>query len=394
MLRVLTLSSLFPDETRPNFGVFVERQTLGLAAAEDVTVRVVAPVGLPPWPLRRHRHYRAPASLPRAETWKGLHVVRPRFTTWPGTKGRFHVAALIRALAPLLDDMRRDFPFDVIDASFFFPDGPAALAMGRRYDVPVSIKARGADIHFWGTQPATRASVLAAGQGADGLLAVSGAMRDDMVALGMPGDRIRVHHTGVDLERFAPVDRAAAKASIGVDGPLIISVGALIPRKGHDIVVEAMQHVPGATLLISGSGPEHAALEEVARHAGVAARVRLLGSVPHADLPALIAAADVMALASSSEGLANAWVEALACGTPIVITAAGGAGEVVTAASAGRVVARTPAAFAEGINDLLAASLPADEVRAHAARFTWAANTAALRDHLLRLVAKRREQAG
>ena len=394
MLRVLTLSSLFPDETRPNFGVFVERQTLGLAAAEDVTVRVVAPVGLPPWPLRRHRHYRAPASLPRAETWKGLHVVRPRFTTWPGTKGRFHVAALIRALAPLLDDMRRDFPFDVIDASFFFPDGPAALAMGRRYDVPVSIKARGADIHFWGTQPATRASVLAAGQGADGLLAVSGAMRDDMVALGMPGDRIRVHHTGVDLERFAPVDRAAAKASIGVDGPLIISVGALIPRKGHDIVVEAMQHVPGATLLIAGSGPEHAALEEVARHAGVAARVRLLGSVPHADLPALIAAADVMALASSSEGLANAWVEALACGTPIVITAAGGAGEVVTDASAGRIVARTPAAFAEGINDLLAASLPADEVRAHAARFTWAANTAALRDHLLRLVAKRREQAG
>ncbi len=392
MLRVLTLSSLFPDETRPNFGVFVERQTLGLAAAEDVTVRVVAPVGLPPWPLRRHRHYRAPASLPRAETWKGLHVVRPRFTTWPGTKGRFHVAALIRALAPLLDDMRRDFPFDVIDASFFFPDGPAALAMGRRYDVPVSVKARGADIHFWGTQPATRASVLAAGQGADGLLAVSGAMRDDMVALGMPGDRIRVHHTGVDLERFAPVDRAAAKASIGVDGPLIISVGALIPRKGHDIVVEAMQHVPGATLLIAGSGPEHAALEEVARHAGVAARVRLLGSVPHADLPALIAAADVMALASSSEGLANAWVEALACGTPIVITAAGGAGEVVTAASAGRVVARTPAAFAEGINDLLAASLPADEVRAHAARFTWAANTAALRDHLLGLVASRRRR--
>jgi len=87
-------------------------------------------------------------------------------------------------------------------------------------------------------------------------------------------------------------------------------------------------------------------------------------------------------------------VEALACGTPIEITAAGGAGEVVTDASAGRVVARTPAACAEGINDLLTASLPVDEVREHAARFTWAANTAALRDHLLRLVAKRREQAG
>jgi hypothetical protein len=75
----------------------------------------------------------------------------------------------------------------VIDASFFFPDGPAAVALGRRFGVPVSIKARGADVHFWGRQPATAAQVLAAGRAADGLLAVSAAMRDDMIALGMPG---------------------------------------------------------------------------------------------------------------------------------------------------------------------------------------------------------------
>ena len=159
MLRVLTLSTLFPDATRPNFGVFVERQTLGLAAHPGVALRVVAPVGLPPWPIALHPRYPALAALPHAERWKGLSVHRPRFTAMPLTQGRRFVPALSRALVPLLDRIREEAPFDVIDASFFFPDGPAAVAMGRRYGVPVSIKARGADIHHWGHAPATARQV-------------------------------------------------------------------------------------------------------------------------------------------------------------------------------------------------------------------------------------------
>ena len=77
MLRVVTLSTLFPDESRPNFGVFVERQTLGLADHPDVASTVVAPVGLPPWPLTRLRSHRDRTALPRVNTWKGLTVHRP-----------------------------------------------------------------------------------------------------------------------------------------------------------------------------------------------------------------------------------------------------------------------------------------------------------------------------
>lgn len=386
MLRVLTLSTLFPDASRPNFGVFVERQTLGLAAHPDVELRLVAPVGLPPWLLSRHAHYADLAKLPARETWKGLDTHRPRFTTLPGTGGRFHAGALTRRLIPLLTRIRREFAFDVIDAEFFFPDGPAAIALGRHFGVPVSIKARGADIHHWGRAPATAAQVIAAGQAANGVLAVSQAMRADMAALGIPADRIRVHHTGVDLDRFAPIDRVAARAAYGVTGPLIVSLGALIPRKGHDIAIGALAALPGATLLIAGEGPERAALTAQIAALGLGERVRLLGSVPHDDLPALLGAADVMALASSSEGLANAWVEALACGTPIVITAAGGAGEVVTDPAYGRIVARNPAAFAAGIAEVLNDPPAPDVVRSGAARFTWDANTAALYDHLAGLV--------
>jgi glycosyltransferase involved in cell wall biosynthesis len=390
MLRVLSISTLFPDAARPNFGVFVERQTLGLASLPDVEVRMIAPRGLPPPPFDRSAHYRALAALPGAEVWKGLAVLRPRFLNIAGTAGRFHPLALRRALVPLVGRMRRDFPFDVIDAEFFFPDGPAAVALGQRFGVPVSIKARGADIHHWGQSPATASAVRAAGVGADGLLTVSEALRDDMIALGMPPARIRVHRTGVDAARFAPGDRAAIKARLGVEGALVLSVGALIPRKGHDIVIDAVARLPGVTLLIAGEGPERGRLEAQVAAAGLGERVRLLGSVAHADLPELFAGADVMALASASEGLANAWVEALSSGTPIVITEAGGARETVDRAAAGRVVARTPEAFAGAIAEVLLAPPGQDAVRAAAQRFSWERNAAELRDHLAGLVAARR----
>jgi teichuronic acid biosynthesis glycosyltransferase TuaC len=167
MLRILTLSTLFPDATRPNFGVFVERQALGLAAHPGVFLRVVAPVGLPPWPLTQTTRYREVAAVPLVETWKGLAVHRPRFTAMPLTWGRRFAPALTRAVIPLLDRLWDEAPFDVIDASFFFPDGPAAVALGRRYGVPVSIKARGADIHHWGHAPATARQVRDAALAAD-----------------------------------------------------------------------------------------------------------------------------------------------------------------------------------------------------------------------------------
>jgi len=386
MLRVLTLSTLFPDATRRNFGVFVERQTLGLAAHPDVELRVVAPVGLPPFPLSLRGRHAALAKLPLGEQWKGIDVYRPRFLAMPGTAGRLFAASLSRALAPLLTNLRGDFPFDVIDASFFFPDGPAAIAMGKRFGVPISIKARGSDIHHWGRAAATAGQVRAAGNAADGLLAVSAAMKRDMVAMGMPADRIRVHRTGVDLGQFAPRDRGAAKAQLKVPGALVVSTGALIERKGHDVVIEAVAALPNVTLIVAGEGSYRPVLEAKIAALGLGNRVRLLGAIPHAEMGALLGAADVMALASANEGLANAWVEALACGTPIVVPDVGGASEVVTERAYGRMVGRSPAGFASGIVAVLSDRTPAAKVREGAERFTWEANTAGLYEHLMGLV--------
>ena len=189
MLRVLTLSTLFPNAVQPTLGNFVERQTLELAAREDVEVQVVSAVGMPPWPLSVLPHYAARAGLRVEEEWKGLRVFRPRFTTLPRICDRWTAHLMARALLPLLRRTRERFPFDIIDAQFFWPDGPAAMLLAQQLNVPFSVKARGADIQYWGGRQGIGEQIVEAGRKAHSLLAVSAALRDEMVELGMPRQR-------------------------------------------------------------------------------------------------------------------------------------------------------------------------------------------------------------
>ena len=386
MLRVLTLATLFPSGPRPTLGGFVARQTQALAQQADVEVQVVAPVGLPLWPLSLHPHYAPLRRLPGREVWHGLTVHRPRYRVWPGLGAGGTARRIAETLLPLLQRIRGSFPFDIIDAEFFWPDGPAAARLAAALGIPFSIKARGGDIHLWGHRADTAAQVVAAGQAADGLLAVSAALRADMAALGLPKEKIRVHYTGIDAAAFAPGDRQAGKAALGVTGPLLVSVGALVSRKGHDLAIAALAQLPEAILLIAGDGPERSALEHAARDAGVAGRVRFLGPQPHDALPGLFAAADVMVLPTVSEGLANVWVEALACGTPVVTSDVGGAREVIDRPEYGRLVPRDPAAIAAAVSELLAAPPASALVREGALRFSWDRNGAELATHLSALV--------
>lgn len=382
---MLVLATLFPDAARPALGRFVEQQTLSLAKQPGVEVRVVVPQGRLPWPAAGRSVH-----LPAAEEWKGLRVYRPAYTSWPFALRRFTPGSIAAHVAPVLRGLREAFPFDVIDAEMFWPDGPAAIALGRELHVPVSIKARGSDINYWGQRSPTRAMILAAAREADGLLAVSDALRRTMESMGMPRDKIRVSYTGCDLDLFAIGDRAAGRSALGLSGPALLMVGNLVPLKGHALVLETLRELPGATLLVAGDGPEGAALRELARSLGVEDRARFLGAQPQQALPSLYNAADVMVLPSLAEGLANAWVESLACGTPIVVTDVGGAREVLSHPHAGMIVARNPAAIAEGIRSVLRRKdVDREGLRNSVAHFTWAANGEGMAAHLRALVTAR-----
>ncbi len=380
MLRVLVLTSRFPDRLRPNLGNFVERQILELAARPGVEVEVVAPIGRSPFPFSLAAS-RALNPLPEQEDWRGITVHRLRF---PQLRylASLRPGALARRLLPLARALRGQFAFDVISAEFSWPDGPAAIAVGRALGVPVAIKARGMEFERRAERSSTRRQLLASGLAAQGLLAVSGSVKRKMAAIGLPAERIAVHYSGVDADLFRPGDRRAAKARLGVSGPLLLAVGNLIPEKGHWLAVEALVRIDGATLIIVGNGPERAALLARARRLGVADRLRLPGSLPHPLLPAFFTAADVTVHPSFVEGFGNARLESLACGTPLVTTAVGEAALIVDRPAAGRIVEADPQAIADAVRSLLADPPPAEAVRARVHDFDWARQAAELERHL------------
>jgi teichuronic acid biosynthesis glycosyltransferase TuaC len=364
---------------------------LSLDAAEatgEAEIIRICPNGLPPWPLGYiHPRYSAATRLPEQDG--AIH--RPRFTLIPGLAPARNASAIAKAVIPLAQRLHADKPFDLIDAQFFWPDGPAAMQVADALGVPFSIKARGADIHHWTTVPDCREQIIEAAQKAVGLLAVSEAIKADIVALSVDPAKITVHHTGIDRSLFdvATEPRADLRQRIDLpqDGALLVSVGALIPRKGQVFAIEALAQIPGARLAIIGDGPDLAALRQSARDQGVADRVHFLGSLPHGEIARHVQAANVCVLPSASEGIANAWIEALACGTPLVICDAGGAREVLTGPEGGRIVDRKAGAIAKAVRDLLAYPLERETVAAVVADYSWERNGKALVEYWRSLTA-------
>lgn len=384
--RVLSIATLFPNAAKPRFGTFVARQFEALAAQPNWDVTVINPIGIPPVVFGRYRQL---VNVLGSADENGVHVHRLRFSLIPAIGARRNPAAIARAVLPLAQALHEEQPFDLVDAQFFYPDGPAAAIIARELGLPLSIKARGADIHLWGSRPWAKRQMIAAADQAAGLLAVSQALAKDMAAIGLPAEKISLHYTGLDRTRFHPLGRQTARLALATDfglriapsRSLIACIGALVPRKGQQIAIRAIARLPGVELALVGEGPDEAMLRNHAQKLGIADRVHFLGSVDHDRLPILLCSASAMVLPSASEGLANAWVEALACGTPLVICDAGGAREVVRDQSAGRIVERNSAAIAEAVLELIAAPAPPFVVAANAERFSWKANAEALAEY-------------
>lgn len=373
-IRLLTFSTLYPNPAQPNHGVFVENRLRHLVASGEAESTVLAPV---PWFPGRGPDGRPNSwfpEIPIRETRHGITVLHPRFLAVPGIGMLSNPYMLHRAARQMLARMvAAGFSFDAIDAHYLYPDGVAAVWLAREYSVPVVLTARGSDTSQLPHYRIPGKLIRAAIAGADALIAVSAALKDGLVSLGAPPEKVTVLRNGVDLDVFRPVpDRDAARAELGFDGPTLLSVGLLIKRKRHRLTIEALARLPGHRLVIAGEGPERSALEALATRLGVADRVRLVGPVPHAHLPLYYTAADVMVLASSREGWANVLLESMACGTKVVATPAWGSREAVAAPEAGVVIDEaTPEALAAGIRRVLETAPDRAATRAYAEHFGW-----------------------
>jgi teichuronic acid biosynthesis glycosyltransferase TuaC len=315
--------------------------------------------------------------MPSEETRHGLHLDHPRYPVIPRVGMSAAPLALCAAILPPLRRQIRDgHDFDLIDAHYFYPDGVAAVLLGRALDRPISVTARGSDLNVIARHAVPRRWIRWAARNADGLVTVSGGLKRRLVGLGVGAERVRVLRNGVDLAVFRPHDREAARSTLGFNRPTLLSVGNLVALKRHWLMVEALTHLPEVELVVVGEGPERAGIEKLAREREVADRVRLLGRVPQDRLPEIYSAADLLLLVSTHEGWPNVLLESMACGTPVVVSLMDGIADIVGASEAGRILADDiPGGLASAIREILAAPPSRAATRRYAEQFDWQSTT-------------------
>ncbi|MDB6086159.1 MAG: hypothetical protein JWN43_4040 [Gammaproteobacteria bacterium] len=253
-----------------------------------------------------------------------------RYLYWPRALG---------TIARLGRDVSRSKP-DVIHCGDLLPQGLAALLLKRRHDLPYLAYCHGEEVPL--TEPRRFQKTLRDRiyHAADHVVAACEYAREQLLTIGIPEARITKILPGVDLERFRPGPKRAAlleRYHLG-SGPIILTVARLTPRKGHLLVLralaKALSRVPNVTYVVAGTGPERQSLQREVERLRIAHAVRFAGHVSEDDLVGLYQLADIFVMmnrdvAGDVEGFGMAFLEASACGKPVIGGRSGGTAESI-----------------------------------------------------------------
>jgi len=375
-LRILTFTALYPNKVNPLQGLFIHQRVVHLARRPGNSVEVIAPVPyFPSWlPLPRWRQF---SQIPREEEIDGVRIHYPRYPLLPRISMPAHGMLMYLSSLSLARRLHGENTFDCIDAHFVYPDGFAAVRLGRDLKLPVVVSARGTDINVYPSFRLIRPMLRWTLTHAAGAIAVSADLRNKIIALGIPEAKIQVIANGVDTARFHPLDAKSARKQLGLPegGPIAVSVGSLIESKGHHLLIASVAKLaaqfPKLRLYVIGEGVYRAKLEDLTRDKHLQERVFLPGNRPNEELPLWFGAADLSCLMSSREGWPNVVSEALACGTPVLATRIGGIPEIVTSPELGMFVERDVDSIAAGLEQALTKSWNREEIARRSRSRSW-----------------------
>jgi len=393
--RLIVFSSLFPSSAQPTAGLFVRERMFRVG--RQIPLVVVSPK---PWfpgqgLIRLFKpHYRPMPA--RQETQSGFEVHYPRFLAIPG---------LFRGLDSLFMAWGSYFTLrrlkarghNLIDAHFAYPDGHAALKLGRWLGLPVTVTLRGTEMPQ-SRNPALVPKLEEVFRDANKVIAVSDSLRRLALSLGLPAEKGQVVGNGVDADKFVPVSRQEARARYHLpdNAQVLITVGGLVERKGFHRVIACLPellktHPDLHYLVVGGPCPEgdmSQALKDQAARLGLGERVHFLGPIQPDDLKWPLSAADVFVLSTRNEGWANVILEAMACGLPVVATDVGGNREVVCRPELGEIVPFDDhAALVQALDHALSREWNGPLIRAYAEDNSWDSRVATLATLFNKLVA-------
>lgn len=326
-MRILVVASVFPTTQQPDAGIFVLKQTRALAdrGYELLVLRVVP--SAPPL-NERWRRYR---EVPDSDVIDGIRVRTLRAVFPPRMFALEYLDLQVnRQIAKVISDFRPA----LLQAHFLLPAGQLAV----RQRIPAVVTAHGSDAYEWPWQRSgLRRAATEAVRKAEAVVAVSSFIGRYVEKL-VPRD-YRVIFNGADEKVFAPADRGAARAALGIasDRFVVAFAGRLSVEKGVIDLLRAAESLVAMKPLLLLAGEEQKSIAQA--RASLHVEARTFGTVSHGRLSQIFAAANIFVLPSYGEGLPVALCEALLSGRPVIATTVGGIPEIVQEGVSGYLLA-------------------------------------------------------
>ena len=257
----------------------------------------------------------------------GIHVIGTKGINIPGIRGLTFKKSAKKELKKLLE--KEDI--DIIHGHYLFPAGAAAVDVGKQYNIKTYVTAHGSDMfEVYKKQPFMRLTIKNVLKGADSVLAVSNALRHEIIATGVRGiaDKTKLSWNSVDVDKFSNSSNDSFKKENNLlDKPIVLFVGNLIKRKNVDSLLEAKKVANSDYyLVVVGNGPLFKKLKEKTEEENIR---DVIFTGARDDVENIIPSADVLILPSFSESFGLVLIEALACGKPVIGSDVGGITEII-----------------------------------------------------------------
>lgn len=334
--KILAISYLFPNPEQMNHGIFVFNRLKAMSQYADIVV--INPLPIFP-PLKSTERYKTLAKVPEHYDMDGIKVYYPKFLSIPKVLKNIEVGSYFKAVMRVIE--QQGLEFDLIDLHWTFPDLPTGYRLSKKYKVPFNLTLRGMEafhIHDGGSRQKIVAKYI---KHANKIISLSQEMADTADSIANTANRTTVIRNGVNSDKFYYLPKSECREKLGLDENdfIILGVGALVYRKGFDVVIKALAKFKQSNsignikfVVVGAKGAEgdyQQELNDLVMKNELQSHVQFAGAVPNSDLIYWYNAVDVFCLSSRGEGSPNVLTEALACGTPAISTAVGSAPEIM-----------------------------------------------------------------